>query len=102
MPGGGAEIFAPQTRDAIIKGKADADQWLAVMREAHRQGIPTNATMLYGHIESVEDRGDHLLPLCQPPDETGRRMATPASTQDRKSTPPNSRPNLNSASLLFL
>jgi len=63
MPGGGAEIFAPQTRDAIIRGKADAEQWLAVMREAHRQGIPTNATMLYGHIESVEDRVDHLLRL---------------------------------------
>jgi aminodeoxyfutalosine synthase len=71
MPGGGAEIFAPQTRDAIIKGKADAEQWLAVMREAHRQGIPTNATMLYGHIESVEDRVDHLLRLRSLQDETG-------------------------------
>jgi aminodeoxyfutalosine synthase len=71
MPGGGAEIFAPQTRDAIIRGKADAEQWLAVMREAHRQGIPTNATMLYGHIESVEDRVDHLLQLRSLQDETG-------------------------------
>jgi aminodeoxyfutalosine synthase len=71
MPGGGAEIFAPQTRDAIIRGKADAGQWLAVMREAHRQGIPTNATMLYGHIESVEDRVDHLLQLRSLQDETG-------------------------------
>ena len=71
MPGGGAEIFAPQTRDAIIKGKADAEQWLAVMREAHRQGIPTNATMLYGPIESVEDRVDHLLRLRSLQDETG-------------------------------
>jgi aminodeoxyfutalosine synthase len=71
MPGGGAEIFAKPTRDKIIKGKADADQWLAVMREAHRQGIPTNATMLYGHIESVEDRVDHLLRLRALQDETG-------------------------------
>ncbi len=71
MPGGGAEIFSPQTRDAIIRGKADAEQWLAVMREAHRQGIPTNATMLYGHIESVEDRVDHLLQLRRLQDETG-------------------------------
>jgi aminodeoxyfutalosine synthase len=71
MPGGGAEIFARETRDKIIKGKADAAQWLDVMREAHRQGIPTNATMLYGHIESVEDRVDHLVRLRELQDETG-------------------------------
>jgi len=71
LPGGGAEIFAKETRDRIIKGKADAEEWLAVMREAHRQGIPTNATMLYGHIESVEDRVDHLLRLRALQDETG-------------------------------
>jgi aminodeoxyfutalosine synthase len=71
MPGGGAEIFAKATRDQIIKGKADEAQWLDVMREAHRQGIPTNATMLYGHIESVEDRVDHLLKLRALQDETG-------------------------------
>jgi aminodeoxyfutalosine synthase len=71
MPGGGAEIFAKQTRDKIIKGKADAAQWLDVMRKAHRLGIPTNATMLYGHVESVEDRVDHLLRLRELQDETG-------------------------------
>jgi aminodeoxyfutalosine synthase len=71
MPGGGAEIFAKPTRDRIIRGKADERQWLDVMREAHRQGIPTNATMLYGHIESVEDRVDHLLKLRALQDETG-------------------------------
>jgi aminodeoxyfutalosine synthase len=71
MPGGGAEIFARETRDKIIQGKADADQWIGVMREAHRQEIPTNATMLYGHIESVEDRVDHLLRLRALQDETG-------------------------------
>jgi aminodeoxyfutalosine synthase len=71
MPGGGAEIFAKETRDKIIQGKADAGQWLDVMREAHKQGIPTNATMLYGHIESVEDRVDHLLRLRALQDETG-------------------------------
>jgi len=71
MPGGGAEIFAKETRDRIIRGKADAEQWLSVMREAHRQGIPTNATMLYGHVESVEDRVDHLLRLRELQDETG-------------------------------
>jgi aminodeoxyfutalosine synthase len=71
MPGGGAEIFAKETRDKIIQGKADATQWLDVMREAHRQEIPTNATMLYGHIESIEDRVDHLIRLRQLQDETG-------------------------------
>ena len=71
MPGGGAEIFAKETRDKIIRGKANAEQWLDVMREAHRQGIPTNATMLYGHIESVEDRVDHLVRLRELQDETG-------------------------------
>jgi len=71
MPGGGAEIFAPETRDKIIRGKADAAQWLDVMRTAHRIGIPTNATMLYGHIESVEDRVDHLIRLRELQDETG-------------------------------
>jgi len=71
MPGGGAEIFAKETRDKIIQGKADAKQWLDVMLEAHKQGIPTNATMLYGHIESVEDRVDHLLRLRELQDETG-------------------------------
>jgi len=71
MPGGGAEIFARETRDRIIRGKADAGQWLGVMREAHRQGIPTNATMLYGHVESIADRVDHLIRLRELQDETG-------------------------------
>jgi aminodeoxyfutalosine synthase len=71
MPGGGAEIFASDTRNKIIKGKADAAQWLDVMRKAHGLGIPTNATMLYGHIESVEDRVDHLIRLRELQDETG-------------------------------
>jgi aminodeoxyfutalosine synthase len=74
LPGGGAEIFAKETRDKIIKGKADADQWLDVMREAHRQGIPTNATMLYGHIESAEERVDHMMRIRDLQDETGGFM----------------------------
>jgi aminodeoxyfutalosine synthase len=71
MPGGGAEIFAAETRNRIIKGKADAAQWLDVMRTAHKLGIPSNATMLYGHLESLEDRVDHLLRLRDLQDETG-------------------------------
>jgi aminodeoxyfutalosine synthase len=71
MPGGGAEIFASETRNKIIKGKADAEEWLDVMRRAHQLGIPSNATMLYGHVESVEDRVDHLVRLRELQDETG-------------------------------
>ncbi len=71
MPGGGAEIFAKETRDRVIRGKANAEQWLDVMRTAHRLGIPSNCTMLYGHVESVEDRVDHLLKLRALQDETG-------------------------------
>jgi aminodeoxyfutalosine synthase len=71
MPGGGAEIFAKGTRDRVIRGKADGAQWLDVMRTAHRLGIPSNATMLYGHVESIEDRVDHLLRLRELQDETG-------------------------------
>jgi aminodeoxyfutalosine synthase len=74
MPGGGAEIFAKETRNRIIRGKADARQWLDVMRTAHRLGIPSNATMLYGHVETVEDRVDHLLRLRELQDETGGFM----------------------------
>jgi aminodeoxyfutalosine synthase len=71
MPGGGAEIFAKETRNRLVKGKADAAQWLDVMRTAHRLGIPSNATMLYGHVESLEDRVDHLIRLRELQDETG-------------------------------
>jgi aminodeoxyfutalosine synthase len=74
LPGGGAEIFAQETRDKIVQGKADAEQWLDVMREAHKQGIPTNATMLYGHIESAEDRVDHMIRIRDLQDETGGFM----------------------------
>jgi aminodeoxyfutalosine synthase len=61
--GGGAEIFAEETRKKICPNKVTADQWLAIHEELHRQGIASNATMLYGHIESLEDRVDHLIRL---------------------------------------
>lgn len=70
LPGGGAEIFAPRTRKKICGDKITADEWLAVHREAHELGMRTNATMLYGHIESDEDRVDHVLRLRELQDET--------------------------------
>ena len=69
MPGGGAEIFAERVRQRIARAKVDAEGWLEVHRAAHELGIPTNATMLYGHVETLEERLDHMLRLRQLQDE---------------------------------
>jgi len=71
LPGGGAEIFAPRVRRKICDDKATAEQWLAVHRTAHRLGVRTNATMLYGHIERLDERVDHMRRLRELQDETG-------------------------------
>lgn len=71
LPGGGAEIFAPEVRQQICPTKADAETWLDVHRTAHQLGIKTNATMLYGHVENPEHRIDHLIRLRELQDETG-------------------------------
>jgi aminodeoxyfutalosine synthase len=71
MPGGGAEIFDPQVRAEICPRKADAKTWLDIHRTAHELGLPTNASMLYGHIESIEHRVEHLVRLRDLQDATG-------------------------------
>ena len=71
MPGGGAEIFAPHIRRQVCPDKCTGERWLDIHRTAHRLGIPTNCTMLFGHIESREDRVDHLLALRSLQEETG-------------------------------
>ena len=71
LPGGGAEIFADRVRHIICDHKIDGDQWLETASLAHKIGLRSNATMLYGHIESDEDRVDHLLKLRSLQDETG-------------------------------
>ena len=71
MPGGGAEIFAEGVRTKLCPEKISGERWLDIHRTAHLCGIPTNATMLYGHVESFEDRVDHLLQLRQLQDITG-------------------------------
>src|SRR5512138_10403 len=71
MPGGGAEIFAPRVRRKICDDKATAEQWLDIHRTAHRLGIKTNATMLYGHIERLDERVDHMRRLRELQDQTG-------------------------------
>ena len=71
LPGGGAEIFHPEVREIICDGKLDAGEWLEVHRTAHRMGIKSNCTMLYGHVERPEHKVDHLMRLRALQDETG-------------------------------
>lgn len=70
MPGGGAEIFHPEVRSQICDDKVDADGWLHIHKTAHNLGMHTNATMLYGHIETAYHRVDHMERLRQLQDET--------------------------------
>ena len=71
MPGGGAEVFSKRVRRLLFRGKCDADRWLAIHALAHRMGLKSNATMLYGHLETLEERGDHLIRLREAQDDTG-------------------------------
>ncbi len=71
LPGGGAEVFSERVRRKICHDKADADRYLAVHRLAHRLGMRSNVTMLYGHIETDEERVDHMLRARALQDETG-------------------------------
>ena len=63
MPGGGAELFHPDIRGKIVRGKCTGQQWLDVIEEAHTMGIQSNVTMLYGHIEKPEHIVDHLIKI---------------------------------------
>lgn len=71
LPGGGAEIFDPEIRKQISEDKVDAEGWLDIHRTAHRLGMHSNATMLFGHIENYRHRVDHMERLRQLQDETG-------------------------------
>ena len=71
LPGGGAEIFAERVRRKICHDKCGADRYLDIHRTAHRLGLRTNVTMLYGHIETMEERVDHMLRARALQDETG-------------------------------
>ena len=70
MPGGGAEIFSDRVRRIICDHKIDGDEWLNIARIAHQIGLKSNCTMLYGHVETEEDRVDHLVKLRALQDET--------------------------------
>jgi len=70
-PGGGAEIFREPTRSMICAHKCDANRWLELAGKVHAAGLKTNATMLYGHIESIEDRVDHMIRLREQQEKSG-------------------------------
>jgi len=70
LPGGGAEVFSPRIRQLTCEKKLAGSDWLEIAKAAHRQGLNTNATMLYGHIETLEERLDHLTALRGAQDET--------------------------------
>jgi aminodeoxyfutalosine synthase len=79
LPGGGAEIFDDRVHDAVFKGKVRADRWFDVHRTAHSLGIYSNATMLYGHVETVEERVGHLVKLRELQDESLREASVVSS-----------------------
>ncbi len=71
LPGGGAEIMSGRVREKLFPKKIGHERWLQVMKEVHRAGLTSNATMLYGHIETVEEKVSHLIGLRSLQDETG-------------------------------
>lgn len=75
LPGGGAEVFSPRIRQLTCERKLSGEGWIDVAKTAHRHGLKTNATMLYGHIESIEERLEHLDILRRAQDETGGFLA---------------------------
>ena len=75
LPGGGAEVFADRVRRLVAPGKESPEIWFHVHDTAHRLGIPTHCTMLYGHVETYEERVDHVLRLREQQDRTGGFLA---------------------------
>jgi aminodeoxyfutalosine synthase len=71
MPGGGAELFHPEIRNQIVRGKCSGQEWLDTIEQAHKLGIKSNATMLYGHIEKPEHIIDHLIKIRELQKKTG-------------------------------
>lgn len=75
LPGGGAEVLVDEVRQKICIEKESSSEWLELHRQAHHLGIPTNATLLYGHVESIQDRVEHLMKLRDLQDETSGFLA---------------------------
>ena len=75
MPGGGAEVFSSRVHKMLLPGKSKASRWQEIHKIAHNQGIKSNCTMLYGHIETIEERVDHFIQLRELQDETNGFLA---------------------------
>lgn len=75
LPGGGSEVFSNRVRKELFPGKNTAERWLEIHRIAHNMGLPSNATLLYGHIETMQERVEHMLMLRELQDETGGFLA---------------------------
>jgi aminodeoxyfutalosine synthase len=75
LPGGGAEVFSPRVRELVCPKKISGERWLEVHEAAHGLGMRTNATMLYGHVETLEERIDHFIQLREAQDRTGGFLA---------------------------
>ncbi len=71
LPGGGAEVFSERVHEDLFWTKADSEDWLEIAAAGHRSGLPSNATMLYGHVENTEEKVYHLARLREVQDETG-------------------------------
>ena len=71
LPGGGAEVFSDRVQEDLFWTKSDSDDWLEIAAAAHRAGLPSNATMLYGHVENTDEKVYHLTRLREVQDETG-------------------------------
>ncbi len=75
MPGGGAEVFSSRVHKLLLPGKSDANKWSEIHHIAHNMGIRSNATLLYGHVETYEERVEHMIRLRELQDETGGFLA---------------------------
>lgn len=75
LPGGGAEVFSDRVQGDLFWTKSDSEEWLRIAAAAHRAGLPSNATMLYGHIENTAEKVYHLCRLREVQDETGGFLA---------------------------
>ena len=75
LPGGGAEVFSDRVHEDLFWTKSDSEDWLSIAAAAHRAGLPSNATMLYGHVENTEEKVYHLTRLREVQDDTGGFLA---------------------------
>ena len=75
MPGGGAEVFSDRVHEELLPGKSNSNRWIEIHQMAHGMGIKTNCTLLYGHIETFEERMDHFIILRETQDESGGFLA---------------------------